>query len=353
MKPPVSRLLGLLAFVLAALLCLVACGSGERIGAAGVPAPVDAAQLSGVTLRVGDQKGIGLQLLLGASGQLDGLPYQVQWSTFTSGPPMLEAINADAVDVGQVGNTPPIFSAAANGRTSIVGGLRSSVGDALLVPKGSPINSLADLRGKTIAVARGSSAHGTLLNTLAKAGLKPSDVQLAYLQPIDAYAAFNQGSAAAWQVWEPYVSEAVTNGGARELVSGVDTRDGSGLAAGTQLSNAFSFVVANRVALADPGRNTALRDFVVRVGRAALWARSHPEQWTSLYSKQTGVAPEVAKVAAPRLALEPIVLDDATVAREQQLADTLTDAGQLPKKVDIGAYVDRRYNDAVAPPNTR
>lgn len=352
MKRPAA----LFASVLTALLCLVACGSGERGGAPGaapVPAPVGAAQLSGVTLRAGDQKGISLRLLLEASGQLDGLPYRVEWSTFTSGPPMLEAINASAVDAGQVGNTPPIFSAAANGRLSIVGGLRSSVGDALLVPRGSPINRLADLRGRTIAVAKGSSAHGTLLNALAKAGLKPSDVQLAYLQPIDAYAAFNQGSVAAWQVWEPYVAEAVTNGGARELLSGADARDGTGLAAGTQLSNAFSFVVANRAALADPGRNSALRDFVVRVGRAALWARSHSEQWTNLYSRQTGVAPEVARVAAPRLALEPIVLDDAAVAREQQLADRLTEAGQLPRKVDIGTYVDRRFNDAVAPLNSR
>lgn len=329
----------------ATMLGLAACGAPAQSSGpapAPVPASVSPQQLAAVTLRVGDQKGIGAQVLLRAAGQLDGIPYHVQWSTFTSGPPMLEAANANAIDVGQVGNTPPIFSAAAQGNIDIIAALRSTVGDAVLVPKGSPIVTLADLRGRTIAVAKGSSAHGTLLNTLAKAGLKSADVSVSYLQPSDAYAAFSQGSAAAWAVWEPYVSEAVQSLGARELVSGADAKSQG-------LSNALTFEVANRAALADPAKNAALRDYVVRIAKANTWARQHPDQWARVYAQLTGLPASVASSAVPRLALTPVPVDDTVLDAEQKLADAFTAANQLPGKVDLSGYLDRRFNDAVAP----
>lgn len=337
--------------VVAAVLGVTACGGpSESSGPAAVPPPVDAQQLSGVTLRVGDQKGTSQQELLKASGLLDGIPYKIQWSTFTSGPPMLEAANANAIDVGQVGNTPPIFSAAAQGNIAIVGALRSTVGDVLLVPKGSTITNLADLRGKAIAVAKGSSGNGTLLNALGKAGLKPSDVSISYLQPGDAYAAFNQGGVAAWAVWEPYATQAVQSLGARELISGADALNGTGLAGGTALSNGLALQVANRASLTDPGKNSAIQDYVARVGKANLWAQSHADQWAGIYAQQTGIPLETAKVAVPRLALSPVTIDDGLVGSEQSLADTFTSAGLIPGKVAIGEYFDRRYNAAVGAP---
>jgi sulfonate transport system substrate-binding protein len=260
---------------------------------------------------------------------------------------MLEAANDNAIDVGQVGNTPPIFSAAANGNIDIVGALRSTVADSLLVPKDSPLHSLADLKGKTIAVAKGSSAHGTLLTALTKAGLKPSDVTISYLQPADAYAAFSQGSVAAWSVWEPYVTQGVQNLGARELVNGADALNGSGAAAGTPLANGLTFQVANRGSLADAGKNSAIQDYVTRVAKADLWAKDHPDQWAAIYSKETGIPLPVAKLAVPKLVLAPITIDDAVVSSEQSLADAFASAGQIPGKVDVNPYFDRRYNAAV------
>jgi sulfonate transport system substrate-binding protein len=230
-----------------------------------------------------------------------------------------------------------------------VAALRTSVGDALLVPKGSPITDLAQLRGKTIAVAKGSSANGTLLNTLSKAGLKPTDVTLSYLQPSDAYAAFSQGSVAAWAVWEPYVSQAVGSLGGRQLLSGGDTRNGSGLAGGTALSNAVSVQVAGRGALSDPGRNAAIADYVVRIGKANLWARNHLDEWAGVYARQTGLPLAVVKGAVAKLALTPIPINDWVVSTEQQLADAFTSAGQLPGKVNFAEFVDRRYNAELAP----
>jgi sulfonate transport system substrate-binding protein len=340
----------LLGVVVATL--LAACGTpalSTGPGAVPVPGPVSGAQLAGVTLRIGDQKGTAAQVLLRAAGLLGDVPYHVQWSTFTSGPPMLEAVNANAIDVGEVGNTPPIFAAAAGGNIGIVGALRSSVGDSILVPKGSQMSSLADLRGRTIAVAKGTSANGTLLNALARAGLKPGEVTISYLQPSDASAAFSQGSVAAWAIWEPYVSDAVQNFGARELVSGADALNGTGLAAGASLSNGYTMQVANRAALSDPGKNAAIGDYVVRMAKADLWAKSHPDQWASIYAAQTGIAATVARAAVPRLALSPILIDDSLVSSEQRLADAFSSAGQLPGKVDLSEYVDRRYNTAVGP----
>lgn len=329
----------------AAALALSACGAAPTSAgpsAVAVPGPVSAAELAGVTLRVGDQKGTSAQVLLQASGQLDGIPYHLEWSTFTSGPPMLEAVNANAVDVGQVGNTPPVFSAAAGGNIGIVGALKSKVGDAVLVAKDSPIKSLAELRGKRIAVAKGSSANGTLLNTLSNAGLEPGDVTISYLQPADAYAAFSQGGVDAWVVWEPYATQGVSDLGAHELVSGAD-------ALTSALSNGITFQVANRTSLGDAGKNAAIQDYVVRIAKADLWAKEHPDQWATLYAQQTGIPVELARKAVPRLALSPIQIDDSVLESEQKLADAFAAAGQLPGKVDMGPYVDRRYNTVLAP----
>lgn len=341
------EVLALAVVALTGALTVTACGGAADSGSVApgpipVPGPVSPADLAKVTLRIGDQKGTSAQVLLQASGQLTGLPYQVQWSTFTSGPPMLEAVDAGAIDVGQVGNTPPIFSAAANGAIAFVGALKSAVGDSILVPKGSAAHSVADLRGKRIAVAKGSSANGTLLNALSRAGLKPGDVTISYLQPADANAALSQGSVDAWVVWQPYVTQAIANLGARELVTGADSLSGG-------LSNGYTFQVANRSALADPGRNAAIADYAQRIAKADLWAQQHPDQWAALYAQQTGIPLDVAKQAVPGLVLNPLLIDDGVVASEQKLADAFTDAGQLPGKVDIAAYVDRRYNSVLGP----
>ena len=157
-----------LLIALLAVLAIAGCTSTPTTTDTAVPAPVSRADLAKVTLRVGDQKG-GSQSLLAAAGLLN-TPYHLQWSTFTSGPPLLEAVNAGAIDIGGVGNTPPLFSAAANAKIAVVGAAQGPVaGDTILVPKNSPIHTLADLRGRTIAVAKGSSAHGHLLLALKKA----------------------------------------------------------------------------------------------------------------------------------------------------------------------------------------
>ncbi|GAB2997042.1 ABC transporter substrate-binding protein [Saccharothrix stipae] len=284
-----------------------------------------------VVLKVGDQKG-GSKALLTAAGLLDDFPYEIEWSTFTSGPPLLEAASAGAIDVGGVGNTPPIFAAAANAKIAAVYAAKGSVeGDALLVPADSPLRSVRDLKGRGIAVAKGSSAHGQVLLTLAEAGLTTKDVTLNFLQPSDAYSAFTQKRVDAWAVWDPYTAQAQQEAGARVLT------DGRGK------SNGYTFQVAGRAALDSPGKSEAVKEFVRRISQAQRWADTHREEWATAWAAETGLKVEVARAAVARGGDLPVKLDDVVVASEQELADAFTADGTLPGKVDFKKFVDTRF----------
>lgn len=318
--------------VIALLAVLGFAGCGEaRSASTEVPAAVSADELATVTLRVADQKG-GSRSLLTAAGLLDDVPYKIEWSTFTSGPPLLEAISAGAADVGRVGNTPPIFAAAAKAKLSVVSSSQGSVkGDAILVPEDSPLRTVADLRGRTIGVAKGSSAHGQILLNLRRSGLSTQDVKVSYLQPADAYGAFKQKRIDAWAVWDPYTSQAVLEADARVLA------DGTGFA------NGYTFIAAGTEALADAGLNSAIRDYVTRHAKAELWADGHRDEWAAVWAKETGLDLAVARAAVAAGPDRPVPLDDTVIVSEQELADAFTDGRVLPGRVDFAAFVDRRY----------
>jgi sulfonate transport system substrate-binding protein len=139
----------------------------------GVPAAVPSSELSGVILHVGDQKG-GTEALLRAANALDNLPYRIAFSTFTSGPPQIEALNAGRIDFAITGNTPPVFGAAANSKTRVIwvsDGAQS--GEQILVRNTSSIATVKDLKGKTILVAKGSAAHADALSAFANGQGEP------------------------------------------------------------------------------------------------------------------------------------------------------------------------------------
>jgi sulfonate transport system substrate-binding protein len=323
------------ALPLLAVLALAACGTAAESRTASVPAPVSADELAKVTLRVGDQKG-GSKALLTAAGLLDDLPYKIEWATFTSGPPLLEVISAGGVDIGRVGNTPPIFAAAANANISIVSSSQGSVaGDALLVPADSPLKSVKDLRGRTIGVAKGSSAHGQILLTLGKAGLTTKDVKLSFLQPADAYGAFQQHQIDAWAVWDPYTAQAKLETNARVLADGRGT------------ANGYTFLVAGTESLSDAGINSAIHDYVLRHAKAERWSVAHREEWAQAWAKETGLSVEVTRAATEAGPDAPVPLDDEVVRSEQDLADTFTEDGVLPGRVDFAKFVDRRYTNDI------
>jgi sulfonate transport system substrate-binding protein len=319
---------------LAGLTALGACSSaaGQNADAVRDDGTVD---LTKVTLTVGDQKG-GSKALLQASGQLDELPYEVEWKEFTSGPPLLEALNAGAIDIGGVGNTPPLFAAAASSDLFVVAGdTMGAKGDTIVVPEGSSIDDVADLEGKDIAVAKGSSANYNLLAQLDRAGVGFDEVNVQYLQPADALAAFSAGHVDAWAIWDPYTAQAELEEKARVLV------DGGGLV------NGMTFQAAAPDALEDKATEAAIEDYVARLAEAKVWSNTHRDEWSKVWSEETGLSVEVTSRAVNRRVATPVAIDDEVVASEQEMADAFVDAGLLPEQFDVEPFFSDGYNDAV------
>src|SRR6202453_3909852 len=228
---------------------------------ASASASAGSVDLSSVTLNIGDQKGTGAEAVLKASGLLSTLPFHVNWSDFTSGPPMLEAMASGSVDVGGVGDAPPVFAAAGGEGVEIVGAREVPTGDqdALLVPKGSSITSIAQLKGKKIAYGSGSSGNYQMLTVLTAARATTQDVTLVNLQPAEALAAFTSGSVDAWDIWPPYVQQAVAQDGAKIL------------ARGSQYGSPYSYEVASKSAVADPAKAAEIEIYLATLDKAYVW----------------------------------------------------------------------------------
>lgn len=317
------------ALLLPLALLLTACGGNASAGTGG-----DTDGKGSLTLDVGDQKG-GSEAILRAAGELDNLDYKIKWSTFTSGPPLLEAVNAKAVDIGGVGNTPPVFAAGADSKITVVAAWHgTSKGDAILVPSGSKLTGPAQLKGASIAVAQGSSAHYQLVASLREAGLGLDDVEVKYLQPADALAAFTSGKVDAWAVWDPYTSQILKAEQGRVLTTG----DG--------ITNGLTFQVAAPGALKDKEKVAAIRDYLERLRRAYKWVYSHEPQWAKVWAKETGLPEDVALAAVKRTYTTrvAVAVDQPLIASEQEIADTFTSLKLIPGKVDFGKFVDTRFN---------
>lgn len=314
---------------------LAGCGSAvQEPESAPVPPPVPDSQLSDVVLRVGDQKG-NQRSLLAAADLLD-TPYEIEWATFTSGPALLEAVAAEAVDVGGVGNTPPLFAAAASSPISVVSASQENAAtDAVLVPGGSSLEDVTDLRGKTIGVPKGSSAHGNVLNLLAAANMSVDDVDLAFMQPAEGYSALTQRQIDAWATWDPYTAQA-------ELESDVQV-----LADGAETANGYQFEVASNDSLASPAKNAAIGDFVQRIAEAQRYNHEHTEERARAWSAETGIAFEVTHHAANRRHQLPVPLNRELVESEQQLADAFIEAEEIPTRFRFADFVDRRFEQQV------
>lgn len=334
--PRASRMI--LALIAVLTLLLSGCVSKQsNSGAKEAPPTVPLSELNGLTLQVGDQKG-GTELLLRAAGQLDNLPYQVAFSTFTSGPPQVEALSAGTIDFAITGNTPPIFGLASNAKVKVVSAYNAGgLGDQILVHADSPIQSVPDLKGKSIIVAKGSSAHGNILSQLAKFNVSPSAVKLIFLQPADALSAFTQRSGDAWAIWDPFTAQAEQQIQVRTI------------AQARGVTNGYWFGIASDQALADSKRNTALGDLLVRFEKAVQWAKAHPQEWAEKYSAAVGLPLQVAVVSQGRSLRLPSELSDAAIASEQALTDLFVKSDQIQGNPKFADVVDKRFNDTLRP----
>jgi sulfonate transport system substrate-binding protein len=283
-------------------------------------------------LRVGDQKG-GSRALMEAAGVLDGLPYKVEWREFPAAAPLLEALNAGAIDTGYVGDAPFTFAVAAGAPIKAIFAVRQSQGGlAVLVRPDSPVKSFADLKAKRVATGRGSIGHQLLLASLDREGWTPDDVRLTFLLPSDAQTALLAGSLDAWATWEPYTSQLEAFGRAR-IVS-----DGRGITPG------LSFQVARDDAIA--GKREALADFVQRLAKARVWGTTHQEAFATRWSALIGLPEAVPLAWFKRADIRPIAIDAKVIADEQGVADLYQRHGLIPKRIEAEAVFDAAFNEA-------
>jgi sulfonate transport system substrate-binding protein len=296
------------------------------------PAGGSPSDLAGFTLRAGDQMAL-VRSQLGLSGQLEGLPYTIRWAPFPAGPPLLEAMNAGAVDIGGVGGTPAIFAQAAGWPIRVVAAIRIDPAfEAIIAPRGSRLRDAGDLRGKKVAVARGSSAHYLLLAALQRARLRFADIEPVYLTPNDAQPAFQNGYLDAWAVWDPFVANNTLRGAVR-------VTDGVGLSQGLGL------VVTTAAALAEPRRAAAVADYLRRYKVSQVWANAHQPAWQKEYARLTGLPPEVVADMFTRYRPRFVPLDQAVLGPHQKVADAFLEAGLLARRVVVAACFDRRFDE--------
>ena len=276
-------------------------------------------------VRIGFQK-YGKLVLLKSRGTLEEklkpLGYGVSWTQFPSGPPLLEALNVGSIDFGIAGETPPIFAQAAGAPLVYLAyDPPAPQGEAILVPKDSPLKSVADLRGRKVALNKGSNVHYLLVRALEQAGLKYTDVQPVFLAPADALAAFSRGAVDAWVIWDPYEAAAEASTGARILA------DGTGLVAN------YQFYFSSKKFLAE---NAAAVDVVLRaLDEADDWTKDHIEEVAAQLSPSIGLPAQVLAVSLKRESYGIRSINDEVVASQQRIADTFLALGLLPKAITV------------------
>ena len=283
-------------------------------------------------LRVGYQKGEPLLVATkqnhGFETLLQPLGIEVQWVEFEFGPPMLEAMRVGAIDIGAVGDAPPVFAQAAQANL-VYFATRPDSGNssAILLPPGSELRTLADLRGKRIAFGRGSSAHSLTLAALEKAGIAYADIKPITLGPADAAAAFDHGDLDAWTVWDPYVAITEARPDVRVLAR---TRD---------IGPQNSFYLASR----DYATHHAdvLQLVVQQLGRTGEWCDTHRDAVAQLLSSATGIRLDAWQRASDRASFRSVPIDDTVLQQQQIVADRFAALRLIPAAVKVRDYVWR------------
>jgi sulfonate transport system substrate-binding protein len=246
---------------------------------------------------------------------------EVKWVEFSSGPPMLEAMNVGSIDYGAVGDSPPVFAQSAGAAIVYAAGQPITNGQGILVPGNSPIRSIADLKGKRVGFTKGSSAHNIIVQTLEKAGLTYADITSVYLTPPDAGPAFANGSIDAWSIWDPYFAIGETKQNGRVLVNA------------SEITRTNSFYIANRDFAKNQG--PVLQQIIDVTSSTAKWAEAHRDEVAKALSAVTNIPLDIQTVAANRssFAVGPITED--IIATQQGVADRFFKLGLIPKPVVV------------------
>ncbi len=287
--------------------------------------PVAQAQTRG-ELRIGYQKSASLFVLQKAQGTLEKrlapLGVSLKWVEFPAGPQLLEGLNLGSVDVGFVGEAPPIFAQAAGAKFVYIGyDPAAPQAEAIVVPKTSAIKTVAELKGKKVALNKGSNVHYLLVKVLEKHGLKYTDIQPVFLAPADARAAFEKGAVDAWAIWDPFLAAAEKQIGARILADG------------TGVVNNYAYYLAERGFVEKhPEVIKALFEDLVERGR---WLKANPKQAAALIAPLQGLDADVVEVNLRRYQYGVTSLTDVVIAEQQKIADVFHELKLIPKPIIV------------------
>jgi sulfonate transport system substrate-binding protein len=276
-------------------------------------------------VRIGFQK-YGKLVLLKSKGVLEpklkALGYSVTWTEFPSGPPLLEAINVGAIDFGNTGESPPIFAQAAGAPIRYVAyEPPAPKGEAILVPKDSPLKSVADLKGKKVALNKGANVHYLLVKALEKAGVKYSEITPVFLAPADARAAFERGAVDAWAIWDPFQAAAEAATEAKTLTDGTDV-----------VANHQFYLSSQKFLESEPKVVDAILSGLREVDQ---WAKTDIHAVAEQLSPSVGLPVSVLEVALKRQSYGIKPVDAQVIAEQQKLADTFLGLGLIPKAIVV------------------
>ena len=285
------------------------------------------AQTPADQIRIGYQKSSTLTAVLKANGELEKallpLGVRVSWYEFTSGLPLLEAINTGNIDFGaDVADTVPVFARAAGAKLAYIAEESASPSaQAILVSADSPIKTLADLKGKKVAVTKGAGSHFLLLAALAKSGLSFKDISPAYLTPADGRAAFIGGNVDAWVAWDPFLTSTRRQSNARVLADG-----SNGLAS-------YKRYYLSSAAFADR-HGDILNVIYGKLDETGKWVRAHPQEAATLLAGLWGIDAPTVEEANSHRSYRIGVVTPSGLSEQQSIADAFFVEGLLPVKVN-------------------
>ncbi|MBO7744340.1 sulfonate ABC transporter substrate-binding protein [Paenibacillus sp. MWE-103] len=279
----------------------------------------------GKEIRIGYQK-YGTVNILKAKGTLDkrleAEGYNVTWTEFPGGPQLLEALNVGSIDIGHTGEAPPIFAQAAKAPLVYLAHEPASPNsEGILVPKDSKIASLADLKGKKIALNKGSNVHYLLVKALEKAGVDYNDITTVFLPPGDARVAFENGTVDAWVIWDPFLAAAQTATDGKLLTDGKDL-----------VSNVEFYLASRKFAEAN---GPVIDIFKEELDKIDKWAEANQKDVAALLSPQLGIDVPSLELAAKRRGYGLLPIDDAIIDAQQKIADTFLNLKLIPESIQV------------------
>ncbi|MDR2368341.1 MAG: aliphatic sulfonate ABC transporter substrate-binding protein [Deltaproteobacteria bacterium] len=280
-------------------------------------------------VRIGYQKSSTLLILLKGQGTLEKVlgpkGVTVEWNEFTSGLPMVEALNVGALDLSaDVADTVPLFAQSAGTEyTYFLQEKPSPTAEGIVVAKDSPIKTTKDLKGKKLAVAKASGAHYLTVQALGQAGLVfDKDVAISYLQPADARTAFESGAIDAWATWDPFLATVEIQSGARKIDDGSTTG----------VTYTRFYPISTTFLAGNPEIAQTIAEELTKIGQ---WVKANPDAAADVQAPLVGLDKEIVKLGNSRRSYAVAPVDSVALAEEQKIADIFVTEKLLPKAIKV------------------